>query len=113
MSKSPDRWRRRVTVTALAALILSIVVLGGAVLLGFRIQDQARQEGRDRDCHALDDVGNAIKAGVGVLTRPAQPQTDEQRARLNEFIAEYSKAVDAEIAKAKLKKGYAPDCSHV
>lgn len=61
----------------------------------------ATADRRLADCHSMDDVGAAIKAGVSVL--PADPQVAE-------FITEYNAAVDKAIVQAKARKGYSADC---
>ncbi len=81
-----------------------------------RIQGLALQriESRMGDCHALDDLGSAIKAGVNALAPTATSTgTPEQIARAKANIAKYTEAVDKSIASAKQKKGYSLDCTHV
>jgi hypothetical protein len=77
--------------------------------------NQDRTEAKFRDCRAYDDVGHAIEAGITVLTEQmgARPQTPEEQQALAQFIAKYTAAVDGQITRAKLNKGYSADCRQV
>lgn len=101
--------RRRVAVIA-AVVVFDLLVsfFSVAAFLGVRHQqEQAKTDSlarRTADCHAMDDVGTAIKAGLSVL--PDDPRTAE-------FVIAYGAAVDAAVVTAKARKGYSADCSHI
>lgn len=103
--------RLRIVIKVLGALVVAffvMMIVTGLVAVDNRRQAHASEAEtfarRVADCHSLDDVGSAIKAGVSVL--PSDP-------RVTEFVANYDAAVDAAIVTAKTRKGYSADCAQI
>ncbi len=92
--------RRRAT--AAIVLVLVLIVAGVAVnMKRLADQDADVHARRTADCHSLDDIADANKAGAAAVIRNAVA------------LGLYNQATDARFMEIKRRKGYSADCSKI